>query len=93
MAARPSRKYRPFPGRREQIEAAGRTVHWWRRAYPGHTRAGYPPVVTGAGPTALASQQEAVADLSAECWRGSWWPVPSHHKAVGTYFWAKLPSL
>ncbi|MGW3045652.1 hypothetical protein ACWC9T_37835 [Kitasatospora sp. NPDC001159] len=54
-------------------ESADRTVHWWRRAYPGHTRAGYPPValvVTDAGSTALANRQEAVAELSAECWIG-----------------------
>ncbi|MGW8972266.1 hypothetical protein [Streptomyces platensis] len=40
------------PGRSDE-EPAGRTVHWWCRAYPGHTRAGYPPVAlvaTGAGP-------------------------------------------
>ncbi|MEU8927435.1 hypothetical protein AB0D10_42085 [Kitasatospora sp. NPDC048545] len=56
-------------------------VHWWRRTWPGHTRAGYPPValvVTDAGPVALASRQEAVADLSAEVWRGSWWTVRLH---------------
>ncbi|MFJ2864090.1 hypothetical protein [Kitasatospora sp. NPDC087314] len=44
-------------------EPADRTVLWWRRAYPGHTRAGYPPValvVTDAGPTALANRQQAV---------------------------------
>lgn len=57
-------------------EPADRTVHWWRRTWPGHTRAGYPSValvVTDAGPLALANRQEAVADLSAECWHGSWW--------------------
>nr|WP_280686306.1 replication-relaxation family protein [Kitasatospora sp. MAA19] len=56
-------------------EPADRTVHWWRRAYPGHTRPGYPPValvVTDAGPVALANRQEAIGDLSAECWRGRW---------------------
>lgn len=60
-------------------EPADRTVHWWRRTWPGHTRPGYPPValvVTGAGPVALANRQEAVADLSADCWRGQWWTVP-----------------
>ncbi|MFJ9777879.1 replication-relaxation family protein [Kitasatospora sp. NPDC101157] len=54
-------------------EPADRTVHWWRRAWPGHTRPGYPPValvVTDAGPLALANRQQAVADLSAGCWRG-----------------------
>ncbi|MFE7529365.1 replication-relaxation family protein [Kitasatospora sp. NPDC057542] len=60
-------------------DPADRTVHWWRRTYPGpHTRPGYPPValvVTGAGPVALANRQEAVADLSAECWRGTGWTV------------------
>ncbi|MEU1286661.1 hypothetical protein [Kitasatospora sp. NPDC005856] len=48
-------------------------MHWWRRTWPGHTRPGYPPValvVTNAGPVALANQQQAVADLSADCWRG-----------------------
>ncbi|AUY53782.1 hypothetical protein [Streptomyces sp. CB01881] len=62
-------------------EAAERTVHWWRRACPGLTRAGYPPValvVTDAGPTALANRQRAIVDLSADCWRGSCWTVPSH---------------
>ncbi|MEU4863018.1 hypothetical protein ACIG0C_35645 [Kitasatospora aureofaciens] len=56
-------------------EPADRTVHWWRRTWPGHTRAGYPPValvVTDAGPVALANRQQAVADLSADCWRGRW---------------------
>ncbi|WP_030558207.1 hypothetical protein [Kitasatospora aureofaciens] len=56
-------------------EPADRTVHWWRRTWPGHTRAGYPPValvVTDAGPVALANRQEAVGELSAECWRGRW---------------------
>ncbi|MFD8085351.1 hypothetical protein ACFV4F_27045 [Kitasatospora sp. NPDC059722] len=50
-------------------------MHWWRRAYPGHARAGFPPValvVTDAGPLALANRQQAVADLSADCWRGRW---------------------
>ncbi|MCC9312318.1 hypothetical protein LN042_35560 [Kitasatospora sp. RB6PN24] len=50
-------------------------MHWWRRAWPGHTRPGYPPValvVTDAGPVALANRQQAVADLSADCWRGRW---------------------
>ncbi|GAA1249349.1 hypothetical protein GCM10009665_45210 [Kitasatospora nipponensis] len=60
-------------------DPADRTVHWWRRTHPGpHTRPGYPPgalVVTGAGPVALAGRQEAVADLSAECWRGTGWTV------------------
>ncbi|MFJ6385919.1 replication-relaxation family protein [Kitasatospora sp. NPDC092039] len=56
-------------------EPADRTVHWWRRTWPGHTRPGYPPValvVTDAGPVALANRQQAVADLSADCWRGRW---------------------
>ncbi|MDH6145276.1 hypothetical protein P3T35_007331 [Kitasatospora sp. GP30] len=56
-------------------EPADRTVHWWRRAYPGHTRAGYPPVallVADAGPTALTNRQEAIGDLSVEAW-GGWW--------------------
>ncbi|MFB7669320.1 hypothetical protein ACFC1R_36320 [Kitasatospora sp. NPDC056138] len=56
-------------------------THWWRRTWPGHTRAGYPPVVlvvTDAGPVALANRQEAVADLSAEVWGGSWWTVTRH---------------
>ncbi|MBP0454053.1 replication-relaxation family protein [Kitasatospora sp. RG8] len=59
-------------------EPADRTVHWWRRAYPGHIRAGYPPValvVTGAGPVALANRQENVAKLSAEVWGGQWCTV------------------
>ncbi|MFF2148637.1 replication-relaxation family protein [Kitasatospora sp. NPDC058190] len=59
-------------------EPADRTVHWWRRAYPGHTRVGYPPValvVTDAGPVALANRQEAVAELSAECWIGQRYTV------------------
>ncbi|RKE16775.1 hypothetical protein BX266_0001 [Streptomyces sp. TLI_171] len=50
-------------------------MHWWRRTWPGHTRPGYPPValvVTDAGPVALAGRQQAVADLSADCWRGQW---------------------
>ncbi|MGW6914707.1 hypothetical protein ACWGB8_12960 [Kitasatospora sp. NPDC054939] len=57
-------------------DAADRMVHWWRRTWPGHTREGYPPVAlvfTGAGPLALANRQQAVADLSAPCWRGQWW--------------------
>ncbi|MEU1509893.1 hypothetical protein [Kitasatospora sp. NPDC005748] len=29
-------------------------------------------VVTDAGPVALADRQEAVAELSVECWRGRW---------------------
>ncbi|MFD9127418.1 replication-relaxation family protein [Kitasatospora sp. NPDC059571] len=56
-------------------EPADRTVHWWRRTWPDHTRPGYPPValvVTDAGPLALANRQQAVADLSADCWRGRW---------------------
>ncbi|MFJ3221596.1 replication-relaxation family protein [Kitasatospora sp. NPDC086801] len=56
-------------------EPADRRVHWWRRTWPGHTRAGYPPValvVTDAGPLALANRQRAVADLSVDCWRGRW---------------------
>ncbi|MFE5586938.1 replication-relaxation family protein [Kitasatospora sp. NPDC056531] len=56
-------------------EPADRTVHWWRRTWPGHTRPGYPPValvVTDAGPVALANRQQAVTDLSADCWRGRW---------------------
>ncbi|MER7584348.1 replication-relaxation family protein [Kitasatospora sp. NPDC097691] len=60
-------------------EPAERTVHWWCRTWPGHTRAGYPPValvVTGVGPVALAGRQAAVADLSAEIWGGQWWTVP-----------------
>ncbi|MET8630562.1 replication-relaxation family protein [Kitasatospora sp. NPDC004669] len=59
-------------------EPADRTVHWWRRACPGHTRAGYPPialVVTDAGPTALARRQEAVAGLLVQAWRGQWCTV------------------
>ncbi|MFB7618694.1 hypothetical protein [Kitasatospora sp. NPDC056181] len=55
-------------------EPADRAVHWWCRAYPGHTRAGYPPValvVTDAGPVALANRQEAVAELPADCWRAA----------------------
>ncbi|MFH8381613.1 hypothetical protein ACH4E7_11795 [Kitasatospora sp. NPDC018058] len=28
-------------------EPADRAVHWWRRAYPGHARARYPPVALG----------------------------------------------
>ncbi|MFI9276051.1 hypothetical protein ACIGXM_36020 [Kitasatospora sp. NPDC052896] len=58
---------------------AGRMVYWWRRAWPGHTRAGYPPValvVTDAGPVALANRQEAVAELSAECWGGQRYTAP-----------------
>ncbi|MEV7359055.1 hypothetical protein [Kitasatospora sp. NPDC091276] len=54
---------------------ADRTVHCWRRTWPGHTRAGYPPValvVTDAGPVALANRQETIGDLSADCWRGRW---------------------
>ncbi|MFE4973570.1 hypothetical protein ACFRAR_15825 [Kitasatospora sp. NPDC056651] len=60
---------------RSREESADRTVHGWRRTWPGHTRAGYPPValvVTDAGPLALAGRQQAVADLSADCWRGRW---------------------
>ncbi|GAA2800603.1 hypothetical protein [Kitasatospora aburaviensis] len=56
-------------------EPADRAVYWWRRTWPGHTRAGHPPValvVTDAGPVALANRQQAVADLSAGCWRGRW---------------------
>ncbi|MGW3045265.1 hypothetical protein ACWC9T_35660 [Kitasatospora sp. NPDC001159] len=56
-------------------------MHWWRRAYPGHTRAGYPPVglvVTDAGSITLANRQEAVAGLSADCWVGSWWAITRH---------------
>ncbi|WP_195911421.1 replication-relaxation family protein [Streptomyces kaniharaensis] len=59
-------------------EPADRTVHWWRRTWPGHTRPGYPPValvVTDAGPVALANRQQAVADLSADCWLGRWCKV------------------
>ncbi|MEU9047433.1 MULTISPECIES: hypothetical protein [unclassified Kitasatospora] len=43
-------------------------VRWWRRTWPGHSRAGYPPValvVTGAEPVALEGRQQAVADLAA----------------------------
>ncbi|MDH6710073.1 hypothetical protein P3T27_006822 [Kitasatospora sp. MAA19] len=55
-----------------------RTVHWWRRTWPGHTRAGYPPValvVTDAGPVALANRQQNAAELSAEVWGGQWCTV------------------
>ncbi|BFV61174.1 hypothetical protein KCMC57_up62780 [Kitasatospora sp. CMC57] len=48
-------------------ELADRTVHWWRRTWPGHTRPGYPPValvVTDVGPLALANRQQKVADLA-----------------------------
>ncbi|RAJ38328.1 hypothetical protein K353_04262 [Kitasatospora sp. SolWspMP-SS2h] len=27
-----------------EASAAGRMTHWWRRAYPGSVREGYPPV-------------------------------------------------
>ncbi|MFJ1758651.1 replication-relaxation family protein [Kitasatospora sp. NPDC088134] len=60
---------------RSHHEPADRTVHWWRRTWPGHSRPGYPPValvVTGAGPVALAGRQQAVADLSGDCWCGRW---------------------
>ncbi|MFJ3794242.1 replication-relaxation family protein [Kitasatospora sp. NPDC090091] len=64
-------------------EPADRTVHWWRRTWPGHTRTGYPPValvVTDAGPLALANRQQAVADLSADGWRGRWcWEVRDYN--------------
>ncbi|GAA2281667.1 hypothetical protein GCM10010430_79570 [Kitasatospora cystarginea] len=53
---------------------------------PGHTRAGYPPValaVTDAGPVGLANRQQAVADLSADCWGGSWWTVTRHDNDDG----------
>ncbi|MFF2146255.1 replication-relaxation family protein [Kitasatospora sp. NPDC058190] len=59
-------------------EPADRTVRWWRRTWPGQTRAGYPPValvVTDAGPVAPANRQEAVAELSAEVWGGRWCTV------------------
>ncbi|WP_344469056.1 replication-relaxation family protein [Kitasatospora kazusensis] len=63
-------------------EPADRTVHWWRRTWPGpHSRAGYPPValvVTGAGPVALANRQDAVADLAGDAWGGSWWTITRH---------------
>jgi len=63
-------------------DAADRTVHWWRRTWPGpHTRPGYPPValvVTGAGPVALANRQQAVADLARDAWGGSWWTITRH---------------
>ncbi|WP_308199730.1 replication-relaxation family protein [Kitasatospora paracochleata] len=66
---------------RSGLGPADRMVHWCCRTWPAHSRAGYSPVglvVTGAGPVALASWQEAVADLSAGCWRGSWWTVRLH---------------
>ncbi|WP_159028405.1 hypothetical protein [Kitasatospora sp. MY 5-36] len=62
-------------------EPADRTVHWWRRTWPGHSRPGYPPValvVTDAGPVALANRQRAVADLAREDWGGSWWTIRAH---------------
>ncbi|MDH6711361.1 hypothetical protein P3T27_008119 [Kitasatospora sp. MAA19] len=54
-------------------EASERMVHWWRRAYPGHTREGYPPValvLTGASATTLNNRAAAIGDLAAEFWRG-----------------------
>ncbi|TYC68804.1 hypothetical protein [Streptomyces sp. CB01881] len=42
-------------------EPADRTVYWWRRTWPGPSRAGYPPValaVTDAGPVALANRRQ-----------------------------------
>ncbi|MFE5587622.1 hypothetical protein [Kitasatospora sp. NPDC056531] len=71
-------------------EPADRTVHRWHRAYPGHTRAGYPPIalmVTDAGPTALANRQQAVADLSADCWRGQWCRVVRDYNDDGWRVW------
>ncbi len=67
-------------------EPADRMVHWWRRTWPDHTREGYPPVAlvfTGAGPTALANRQQAVADLSESCWRGQWWSYTSDDTSDG----------
>ncbi|MEU9077010.1 replication-relaxation family protein [Kitasatospora sp. NPDC048538] len=61
-------------------DPADRMVHWWRRAWPGHTRPGYPPValvVTGAGPVALANRQQKVRDLARDAWGGSWWTMRS----------------
>ncbi|MFD7645715.1 replication-relaxation family protein [Kitasatospora sp. NPDC059795] len=46
-----------------------RTTAWWRQAYPGHTRDGFPPialVVTGTGPQALTNRLQAIYDLSRE---------------------------
>ncbi|GAA2158259.1 hypothetical protein GCM10009760_61140 [Kitasatospora kazusensis] len=63
-------------------ESADRTVHWWRRTWPGHTRPGYPPValvVTDAGPVALANRQQAVANLARDAWGGSWWTIRTHN--------------
>ncbi|GAA2752905.1 hypothetical protein GCM10010440_70790 [Kitasatospora cinereorecta] len=45
------RPARGYPALADE-ESADRRVHWWRPAYAGHIRAGYPPValvVTGAG--------------------------------------------
>ncbi len=56
-----------------EAEASERMVHWWRRAYPGHTREGYPPValvLSGAGATTLNNRAAQVGDLAAEFWRG-----------------------
>nr|WP_268267674.1 replication-relaxation family protein [Streptomyces kaniharaensis] len=56
-------------------EPADRMVHGWRCTWPRHSRAGYPPValvVTDAGPVALAGRQQAVAELSVDCWLGRW---------------------
>ncbi|MGW4898102.1 hypothetical protein ACWEQL_38515 [Kitasatospora sp. NPDC004240] len=58
-------------------EPADRMVHWWCRAWPGHTRPGYPPV-------ALVNRQQAVADLARDAWGGSWWV---RHRDAGGDGW------
>ncbi|MFJ4681577.1 hypothetical protein [Kitasatospora sp. NPDC088783] len=53
--------------------AAERMTYWWRRAYPGSPREGYPPVVlvlAGASATTLNNPAGQVGDLAADFWRG-----------------------
>ncbi|MEV7189896.1 hypothetical protein [Kitasatospora sp. NPDC093102] len=56
-------------------EPADSMVHWWRRAWPGHTRPLVALAVTDAGPAALANRQQDVAELSAEVWIGQRYTV------------------